>query len=163
MTTHLPSTKQVRRLTIRRKLKTALDLMVWGDKENVPHEWDAAARAVNFNVAAMRKALERPHVRAYLNAQRTYCRDAIAAKNPRRLAQLRDQDENRGAAVKAIQVMEGFGAEDHGRAPGGTLTLPGLTIQIINPPPALTPARHGVTIDVDPMPTRQRVERDDEP
>lgn len=90
------------RKTIGRKLKTALDLMVWEGKL-----FNEAAATAGFNVHAMRKALERPHVRQYLREQKQVFRDSASAKNYHRAVEIRDQDENRTAAVQAIKLLEG--------------------------------------------------------
>ncbi len=150
----LPTTRQDRRKTLRKKLKSALDLMTWGDKDGNPLEWDEAARAVNFNVSTMRKALERPHVRQYLTAQRRYLRDAISAKNPRRLARIAD-GENAAAAVRAVQVLEGLDEQQPGHGPG-MVSLPGLVIQIVNAPPPIAGAS-ARAIDHGPLTPNQRV------
>jgi hypothetical protein len=48
------------------KLKSALDLMVFGDQTGKPLDWDVAARTVNISTRSMRRSLQRLSVRQYL-------------------------------------------------------------------------------------------------
>lgn len=133
-----PTSPVDRRIT--QKLRDAIDLMVFDGVT-----YDAAALKVGLTVRNMRMALGRPHVLKYLRAQKQAMRKAACAANVLRLVQLRDQDENRNAAVKAIQVLE-YVPEETSRA-GGTAQTAGIVIQIVNAPPPRE--RGGVTIDVD--------------
>jgi len=83
------------------KLKIAIDRLVWfGDRRA-----DAAA-AANLTDHGLRTALRKSHVLAYLRAELALLREGERPRNVHRLAELRDQDENRAAAVKAVQVLE---------------------------------------------------------
>src|SRR3979411_1020411 len=93
-----PAKDDDRRKQIRGKLQTALNLMIFGGDDRNPLPWNEAAKAANFTVQAMRKAIAKPHVQRCLRAQRQVLLTAISGQNPARLAQLRDQDDNRGAA-----------------------------------------------------------------
>src|SRR3979411_1708413 len=75
------------------RLKAALDDMTWNGTA-----WEKAALKANLTVRAMRLALKRPAVLKYLRAERGVLMAQSSAKNFHRLAELRDQDENRGAA-----------------------------------------------------------------
>src|SRR5262249_50238722 len=121
-----------RRRDIRGKLKTALDLMIWGDEDRKALPWNEAARTANFNVRAMRKALERPHVREYLRQARRCFMDTLSAQTPARLAALRDQDDNRNAAVAAARTLEEIGAAEDTLSRGVQQT-PGFSIVIVAP------------------------------
>lgn len=99
------------RKQIRGKLKAALDLMVFGDDEQPVYDFLAAARKVGFTVQAMRKALERPHIRAYLTEQKQVFRESASAQNIRRAIEIRDQDENRTASIQAIRYLDGERAD----------------------------------------------------
>jgi hypothetical protein len=121
------------------KLKIACDLMVYGDENKPIYQWDDAARQADLSVRAMRLALERPHVRAYLKAQQQVFRDSICAGNPRRLQQIRDQDENKAAAVRAIQVLERIDEEAEARS--ANRSAPGVTINIMTTPSLTTEQR----------------------
>jgi hypothetical protein len=116
--------KDGKRREVRGKCKRALDRMVW---EGQP--WDEAAKAENYTVASMRKALERPHVRAYLQEQKQVFRASASSQNISRLVKIRDQDENRMASLGAVKLLE------EGSEIGGNDTpvrTPGISIQIIN-------------------------------
>src|SRR5690348_17086422 len=52
-----------RPLRIGAKLKSALDMLVYGDANGNPLSWDECARAANYDVRSMRKAMEKGHVR----------------------------------------------------------------------------------------------------
>src|SRR6476646_2796320 len=123
----LPTTRQHRRRQIKGKLKLALDRMIWGDEDGIPAEWDEAARAVNFSVSAMRKALARPHVRQYLKTERHVLKAALSAKNVRRLASIAD-GPNKAAAVRAVQVMEGLDEQAGPGGPGAQQRSPGVVV-----------------------------------
>lgn len=88
--------------------------------------YDEAARAADMTVRAMRKALDRQHVRQYLTGQRQVFRESACAKNPHRLVQIRDQDDNRTAAVKAILALEE--RTDADRSPGSRVVTPGVVV-----------------------------------
>jgi hypothetical protein len=111
-------------LKIGRKLKAALDMMVWEGKP-----WNEAAQVVNFDVSSMRKALERAHVRAYLNQQKEVFRASISSQNTFRLAQIRDQDENKLAALGAIRQLDNRPEEE---ARAAAAKSPGIVIFVGN-------------------------------
>ena len=142
-----PTSPVDRRIT--QKLRDAIDLMVFDGVT-----YDAAALQVGLTVRNMRMALERPHVLKYLRAQKAAMREAACAANVLRLVALRDQDENRNAAVKAIQVLE-YVPEETLRTAGIAQT-PGVTIQIISAPPQRE--RGGVVVDVKPAPIPRLIE-----
>jgi hypothetical protein len=121
-----------KRKQIRGRLQTALNLMIFGGDNRVALPWNEAAKSAHFSVQAMRKAIAKPHVQQYLRAQRQVLIAAISGQNPARLAQLRDQDENRGAAVRAAQAIEQIGAAEQARP--SNFAMPGFCVQIINVP-----------------------------
>jgi hypothetical protein len=143
-----------RRVKIAGKLKVALDLMVWGDADGTPLDYDDAARNANLTVRAMRKALEKPHVRMYLRQQREVFRAAISTRTISRLAELRDQNDNRNAAVAAARALEQIGEEAEARPP--QQQTPGFVIVVTNAPTHLQAVASPVTIEATP-------ERDPEP
>jgi hypothetical protein len=125
-----------RRARVTGKLKAALDLMIFGGERGVPLDYAAAARNANLTVRAMRKALEKGHVRAYLRTQRHLFRASVCAGNISALRQIRDTSKNDLARVKAIQVLEQL--EDNAVPDAATQRAPGLTICIVpapEPPP----------------------------
>jgi hypothetical protein len=115
-------------LTPRGKLKTALDLMIWGGEDGLAVDWVGAAKLVGLRTRTLRLAIQKPHVRTYLNEQRRAMLAGISAKNISRAAAIRDQDENRTAAVNAIRFLEDGG---NSGGPAGPVRVPGVVIQII--------------------------------
>ena len=116
------------------KLRSALDLMVFGltegDKAGNALDFSDAARAVGFNVRAMRKALERPHVRAYLKAQKEVFRASASAQNISALVKLRDESGNGMVQLGAIKTLEQM--TDDPAAQGTPQARPGLVIVVVN-------------------------------
>jgi hypothetical protein len=104
------------------RTKRALDLMVHeGFTDN------EAAVQIGITVTAIRLAIQRRGVRAYLNEQREVSRERICARNYHRLAQIRDKADNM-PAVQAIKLLE---KRDDIDGPGSAArTSPGLVIVI---------------------------------
>ena len=88
------------------RLKAALDDMV----ENGT-SWDAAALKANLTVRAMRLALKRPVVLKYLRQERHVLLARMSPQNLHALAKLRDQEDNKAAAVSAARALEGLASE----------------------------------------------------
>lgn len=113
------------------KLKAALDLMVFGpvdgDQAGLALDMVQACRAVSFNAAAMRKALDRPHVRQYLNKQKQVFRASASAQNISRLVDIRDKSGNAMAQLGAIKILE---ADESGSERKSAAPTPGITIVI---------------------------------
>lgn len=110
-------------LRVTGKLRAACDYLV--------HEglhFDEAARKANLSVRAMRYALGRSHVVAYLRQQREILREAMCGANILALADVRDQRENHNARVAAVKVMEQMGETTNTRAGSGASQVPGFTI-----------------------------------
>lgn len=106
------------------KLAAAIDFMI---EEGLP--WDKAAVKAELTVRAMRLALNRPHVVSYLKAKREVFRVHASTANIQRLVQMRDQDENKMAAVTAIKALEQIGESE--QVSRGSQALPGLQIVIV--------------------------------
>jgi hypothetical protein len=143
------------------RLKAALDDML----ENGT-AWDAAAVKANLTVRAMRLALKRPVVLTYLRKERHVLLARMSPENLHRLGKLRDQDDNKAAAVQAARTLEGLASEVYGGAgSGGGGARAGYLIDlsdepragvviVIQPPAPRDPQQHpGTTIDVTPIPT----------
>jgi len=135
------------------KLREACLLMVWGAPDAPepvpPLAYDAAARTVGMSVRSMRKHLEKQHVQAFLRTQREVLRASLDARNLSRLAELRDQNSNMNAAVKAAQVLEEIGAADATRRPlSSGMQSPGFVILL----PAPYFGERGRTIEHSPVP-----------
>ena len=97
------------------RLKAALDDMVWNATP-----WEEAAKKANLTVRAMRLAMERPHILAYLRAGRRVRLATMSPKNLQRLGELRDQDDNSTAAVQAAKALEGLASE---QLPDSTISV----------------------------------------
>lgn len=121
-------------MNIRGKLKAALDLMVFGpadgDDAGEAMSFPDAARKVEFSVRAMRLALERPHVRAYLKAQKEVFRASASAQNISVLVKLRDEAGNGMVQLGAIKELERM--DDIAASSSGPQARPGLVIVVVN-------------------------------
>lgn len=82
------------------RTKRALDLMVHDGLTD-----NEAAVQVGITVTAIRLAIQKRGVRAYLNEQREVSRARICARNMHRLAEIRDKADNM-PAVNAIRLLE---------------------------------------------------------
>lgn len=128
-----PPTKYVgkRGAVIRPRLKTILDRMVW---EGVT--WMEAARDAHYHPANMRKALAQPHVMRYLREQRQVFRASASARNIHRAVEIRDQDENKTAAIQAIRYLDGVG-DSEAQRDGARQVTPGVVVTVnVNRGPA---------------------------
>jgi len=132
------------------KLKAAIDRMVWfGDKRA------DAATAAGLTDHGLRSALRKPHVLAFYRRELGALREGERARNVHRLVELREQDENRNAAVKAIQVLEMTDPEAVRRVGEGT--SPGIVIRIITPAAQpLPPNPKEIVIEHEPTPSGTR-------
>jgi hypothetical protein len=129
--------KPDKRERISGRLKTALDLMIWGDENGKPLDWNVACRNVNISARSMRKSLERPAVRRYLYDQKQVFRACIGAKSLSRLDEIAAQRSNMNAAVLAIRQIDGLEVDSHG--PPGMQQSAGITIRILAAPPPPQP------------------------
>ena len=137
------------------RLKAALDDMI---EQGTP--WEQAAVKSNLTVRAMRLALKRPAVIGYLREARRVWLSSATGQNLHALARVRDQDENKAAAVQAARSLEGLASEQFGgpgaiaigQAPAGYVidlsdAASGLSVRIVSP----VPRRQGDdAIDVTP-------------
>ncbi len=138
-----------KRRRISGKLKIALDYMTWGDETGRPLPFDEAARKANLTVRAMRLALERQHVRAYLRQARDVFRASISSRVISRLDELAHQDVNRNAAVASCRAILQLEEEAEGRPQHQQHRAPGFIVWVTSAPP--TPqVEGGVVIDVSP-------------
>jgi hypothetical protein len=137
------------------RLKRALDEMVWGGSCRTD-----AARIAGMTDHSLREALKKPHVKAYYLPELGVLRESGRAKTFHRLEALRDQDDNKAAAVKACQVLEQIGDEELGRRSGNV--TPGLVIVIEGTPREPTP----IAAIPSPAPDTRKllwIKRQDEP
>ena len=115
--------------------------------------YNEAAEKTGIAVRSMRRALTRPAVLALLKEQRRILLASESARNLRRLAQLRDQEDNKAAAVRAAQVIEQIPDQEFQHA-GARPQTAGLVIVIQGSP-------SGPTIVTPSAPGRALVSRDD--
>jgi hypothetical protein len=102
----------------------------------------------------LREAFKKAHVKAYYNQGLDVLRTSERARNISALVEVRDKAGNQMARVQAAKALEQLSEEEARRLPaGGHVSLPGLTIQIINAPAPALPTR-GQTIDVTPESSR---------
>ena len=116
------------------RLKAALDDMVWNGTK-----WDEAAWKANLTVRSMRMSMQKAHVLRYIRAQRGVLLAQSSAQTFHRLSELRDQDENRNAAVAAARTLEAMTNEAFGGQPALSISSRGTAGCVIvtgkRPPP----------------------------
>ena len=122
-------------LRITRRIKQAIEYMI-----EHKSDYDVAARENGLTTRAMRLALERPHVRSYINAQLDVLRNARVFKNHFRLCDIADAEDNM-PAVNAIKAMMQISDEQTNKT---THASPGVTINIVH---AAAPVQHEQTIN----------------
>ena len=105
--------------------REAIDMMV-----HIGTHRDDAAKAVGMLPKSLYKALAKPHVKRYFNAQLEVLRTAARARNFHRLESIREQLSNPMAAVNAIKALEGL-AVDQEANPAGRAQVAGLQIVIV--------------------------------
>src|SRR6516225_8760233 len=117
------------------RLRAALLDMVWKRSRR-----DDAAKANNMSIHGLREALRKPHVKSWYLAELGVLRESERPKTFHRLCDLRDQDENKNAAVAAAKALEQISDEQTNRSSTPTAG-PGVTIRILNvvPAPSTTP------------------------
>jgi hypothetical protein len=117
------STKTGRKLRMTRRVKAAIDAMVWQGLKR-----DEAAQFANLKDNSLYVALSKPDVRAYYLQQLDVLRTSERARNFHALVDVRDQTGNAMARVNAVKAMEQIEqVSDHvgvlGRAPGVTIVI----------------------------------------
>ena len=105
------------------KLADAINRMV-----ELGERYDDAGRAVGLTARSMRKALDRPHVIAFLRARKQVFREAASTANIKRLCEIRDAANNM-PAVQAIKALEQLPDDNVSAAKG---LMPGFVVQIVN-------------------------------
>jgi hypothetical protein len=98
------------------------------------HRRDAAKHA-GLAEHSLYQALRRPPVRAFYLSQLEVLRTSERARNIHALVAIRDESENDMARVRAVSVIESISEAEAGRGGFGTVSSPGLTIQIVTSDP----------------------------
>jgi len=111
-------------LKVTGKLRDAIEQMVWYGLTRS----EAAAKA-GLTEHALYVAFRKPHVKAHYLGELEVLRTSERARNIHTLVEVRDQTKNQMARVNAVAALE-QSAETQGRSTG-SVSLPGLTIQII--------------------------------
>jgi hypothetical protein len=124
----IPKPNEPKKLQIRGKLLHALDAMVWDGLELVE-----ASRNFKISAFAMRKAMAKPHVQAYLRSERQVLRESLSPRNIHRLREIRDAANNM-PAIQAIRTLEQM-SDDQPTGGSAASHSPGITIRIINQAP----------------------------
>jgi len=124
-------------------VRRAIDLMVWEG-----HRRDDAAKAAGMLPKSLYNAFRKHHVRAYYLAQLEVLRMSERARNIHALVRIRDQDENKMAAVAAIKALEAMDRDAMPSAGAGPPMTPGFTIIVEQPRP---PAPVQPVIDITPL------------
>lgn len=112
-------------LRVTGKLRTAIDFMVW---HGLTRKLAAEQAAISEHTLYV--AFRKPHVKAHYLSELEVLRTSERARNIHTLVEVRDQKTNQMARVQAVKELE-QSAETATRSTG-SLSLPGLTIQIIN-------------------------------
>ena len=120
------------------RLRGALLDMVWKGSRR-----DDAALANGMSVHGLREALKRPHVKAFYLGELGVLRESERPKTFHRLCDLRDQDENKNAAVAAAKALEQITDEQITRP---NAPSPGIVLRLVTISPADTKV-----IDVTPQ------------
>jgi hypothetical protein len=98
--------------------------MVWKGSRR-----DDAAKANSMSIHGLREALRKPHVKAFYLAELGVLRESERPKTFHRLCSLRDQDENKNAAVAAAKALEQI-SDEQLLARSSNAPSPGVTIVI---------------------------------
>jgi hypothetical protein len=106
------------------RLRAALLDMVWKGSRR-----DDAAKANNMSIHGLREALRKSHVKQFYLAELGVLRESERPRTFHRLCDLRDQDENRNAAVAAARTLEQICDEQPSKP---NMPSPGVTIRILN-------------------------------
>lgn len=112
-------------LRVTGKLRVAIDAMVWQCLARAD-----AAKHAGMTEYSLYSAFRKPHVKAHYLSELEVLRTSERARNIHTLVEVRDQTTNQMARVQAVKELE-QSAETAARSTG-SLSLPGLTIQIIN-------------------------------
>ena len=118
----VPAKKQPQAIKLSRRLKSAIDLMVW----DCLTDSEAAVRTKS-HVQTIRLALKQPNARAYFREQCEMLRSRENPRNTHTLIAIRDQDANQMARVAAIKELERSSDQ---QVTGGATRSPGVVVII---------------------------------
>jgi hypothetical protein len=118
------------------KLQVACKAIAWEGQE-----LDQAAKTAGLTTRALRLALERRHVIAFLKEQREVFRAYVSAQNIHHAKELRDKTGNAMAKLGAMKYIDQIADAEHGVS--GRSSSPGVTI-IIGQAPSVTAQQHRI-------------------
>lgn len=104
-------------------LAIACKAIVWQGQE-----LDQAAAEAGITTRTLRLALDRPHVRAFIKAERDVFRAYVSGQNIHHAAEIRNKSGNAMARLGAMKYIDG--EQDQGLGSNGQRQSPGLTIII---------------------------------
>lgn len=135
---------------IRGKLREAIECMITEGLDRVE-----AAKKVALSPRAMRAALGKPHVIRYVQERRVNFRAELCGRNEYRLGELRDQNENKMAAVSAIKVLEQLDREESVKPTHNRNVTPGVVVVIREREFGLPPGYPQELIEINPSPDHE--------
>jgi hypothetical protein len=139
--------------SIPKNVQEAISLMVVGkvdDPDCTPLDFVQAATAVGLKPFVLRRHLEKPHVRAYLLAEKRAFNAMVCLANPAALQRIRDKSVNGMAVVASVRALEQLDEEGTGGRTLDPKQQPGVTIRVVTvvqQAPATPP-----TISIKPAP-----------
>ena len=113
------------------RVRKAVDLMIW---DALP--FDEAATKAGLTVHAMRLALAKPHVVAYLKQQQQVLRGSEGPRSIHRIRQIRDAAENKPALDAAMWFVAD---DEQQQRQSGASASPGVTIRVVTVVQQATP------------------------
>lgn len=125
-----PPDKRTRPRGLTRAVRTAIDALMFERCSRAE-----ACKKAGITERALYLALEKMEVARYWNQCLHVLRTGERARNLHRLCELREQDDNRNASVRAVQVLEQLDAVEQSRP--GVFSAPGFIV-VITPPAAQT-------------------------
>jgi hypothetical protein len=105
------------------RLLRAITEMIWSGSSRAD-----AAKAAGMTDHSLRCALRKPHVIAFYRRELGVLRESERSRTFHRLCGLRDQDDNKNAAVAAARTLEGMTEGE--RAPGQPVISAGFVIVV---------------------------------
>lgn len=116
------------------RLKRALDAMVWQGLTRA-----AAAKHANLSEHSLYSALRKPHVKAFLLAEMDVLRTSERTRSIHRLAELREQNDNKMVAFNAAKELAG--TSESSQSGANTARIPGLVVVVNAGVPAVAPLK----------------------
>jgi len=108
-------------------VRKAIELMVWQG-----HHRDDAAKALGMLPKSLYNAFRKHHVRQHYRNELEVLRTSERARNIHALVRVRDQDDNKMAAVQAVKALEQL-SDEPAAAASSPAASPGLVLVIAQP------------------------------